>query len=544
MSTSHDLQSAAGAERIALLVLTAAAMVTAIAVVWLFDPLKINPDTMQLIDTARHLVAGQGLTSGIVYYDAQRAFEQVPAPMIIWPPGFPWLLAAGMSVGLSAEATALASCLAAHIATTFLIYFGLRRVGASAAVAAVVGLVWLTHPTALSLTISCFAEPIYTAFTLASWLALIKALGTPQRWRAWLIASGALAALAVLMRYTGVLWPAAAGLWLAFLALRQRSWRPIGLAIAFGALPAITTLALFWRNYTLNGELSGGQFDYGGSAGVGEVLRRFYWGTDLLFGSTLTSHSLALGAVFAVLGLAIVQLALTLRSSEPRGLLVGLSLTKTIFLAVFLFINALRSSIVFVDYRYWMPAMPFMLMVIGLVADSAVSKLRAASATRAKAWPGVVAFAAAALAVSVFIAFGTGWPYTQPHPSTEVVARALTEKLVDGRPLASVLSGSADSPRLLLSNEERRLGYVAHVAVVGLPIARYTQHVWTSDSVAGIVSKFGISHVLFFPSTYEAEFKNPFYEDLREGRQPDWLTVSYRGERFVLYQVVPERLPR
>jgi hypothetical protein len=248
--------------------------------------------------------------------------------------------------------------------------------------------------------------------------------------------------------------------------------------------------------------------------------------------------------VFAVLGLAIVQLALTLRSSEPRGLLVGLSLTKTIFLAVFLFINALRSSIVFVDYRYWMPAMPFMLMVIGLVADSAVSKLRAASATRAKAWPGVVAFAAAALAVSVFIAFGTGWPYTQPHPSTEVVARALTEKLVDGRPLASVLSGSADSPRLLLSNEERRLGYVAHVAVVGLPIARYTQHVWTSDSVAGIVSKFGISHVLFFPSTYEAEFKNPFYEDLREGRQPDWLTVSYRGERFVLYQVVPERLPR
>jgi hypothetical protein len=544
MSTSHDLQSAAGAERIALLVLTAAAMVTAIAVVWLFDPLKINPDTMQLIDTARHLVAGQGLTSGIVYYDAQRAFEQVPAPMIIWPPGFPWLLAAGMSVGLSAEATALASCLAAHIATTFLIYFGLRRVGASAAVAAVVGLVWLTHPTALSLTISCFAEPIYTAFTLASWLALIKALGTPQRWRAWLIASGALAALAVLMRYTGVLWPAAAGLWLAFLALRQRSWRPIGLAIAFGALPAITTLALFWRNYTLNGELSGGQFDYGGSAGVGEVLRRFYWGTDLLFGSTLTSHSLALGAVFAVLGLAIVQLALTLRSSEPRGLLVGLSLTKTIFLAVFLFINALRSSIVFVDYRYWMPAMPFMLMVIGLVADSAVSKLRAASATRAKAWPGVVAFAAAALAVSVFIAFGTGWPYTQPHPSTEVVARALTEKLVDGRPLASVLSGSADSPRLLLSNEERRLGYVAHVAVVGLPIARYTQHVWTSDSVAGIVSKFGISHVLFFPSTYEAEFKNPFYEDLREGRQPDWLTVSYRGERFVLYQVVPEKLPR
>jgi len=179
MSTSPDLPSAAGAERIALLLLTVASMLTAVAVVWLFDPLKINPDTMQLIDTARHLVAGQGLSSGIVYYDAQRAFEVVPAPMIIWPPGFPWLLAAGMSVGLTAEATALASCLIAHIATTFLIYFGLRRVGASAAIAALVGGVWLAHPTALSLTISCFAEPIYTALTLASWLALIRALSTP-----------------------------------------------------------------------------------------------------------------------------------------------------------------------------------------------------------------------------------------------------------------------------------------------------------------------------------------------------------------------------
>ena len=544
MSTSPDLPSAAGAERIALLLLTVASMLTAVAVVWLFDPLKINPDTMQLIDTARHLVAGQGLSSGIVYYDAQRAFEVVPAPMIIWPPGFPWLLAAGMSVGLTAEATALASCLIAHIATTFLIYFGLRRVGASAAIAALVGGVWLAHPTALSLTISCFAEPIYTALTLASWLALIRALSMPPRWLAWVIASGVFAACAVLMRYTGVLWPAAAGLWLAFLAVRQRSWRPIGLAIAFGALPAITTLALFWRNYALNGELSGGQFDYGGSAAVGEVLRRFYWGTDLLFGSSLTSQPLLLGAVFAVLGVAIVLLALTLRSSEPRGLLVGLSLTKTIFLGVFLFLNALRSSIVFVDYRYWMPVMPFVLMVIGLAADSAVSKLRMAAAARTKLWPGAVTLSAAALAISIFIALGKAWPLTQPHPASVVITQALTEKLEDGRTLATVLGGSADSPHLLLSNEERRLGYIAHVAVVGLPIARYTQHVWTSDSVGAVVSKFGISHVLFFPSTYEAEFKNPFYEDLRDGRMPDWLTVRYRGERFVLYEVAPQKLAR
>jgi hypothetical protein len=191
-----------------------------------------------------------------------------------------------------------------------------------------------------------------------------------------------------------------------------------------------------------------------------------------------------------------------------------------------------------------MPVMPFVLMVIALAADSAVSNLRVAAAARAKLWPGAVTLSAAMLAVSLFVALGRAWPLTQPHPASVVITQAMTEKLADGRTLASVLSGSADSPRLLLSNEERRLGYLAQVAVVGLPIARYTQHVWTSDSVAAVVSRFGISHVLFFPSTYEAEFKNPFYEHLRDGRLPDWLTVRYRGERFVLYEVAPQKLAR
>lgn len=530
------------AERIALSLLSAAALLTVVAVVWLFEPAKINPDTMQLIDTARHLVSGEGLTSGIVYYDAQRAFGQVPAPMIIWPPGFPWLLAAGMSLGFSAEWTALALSLAAHLGTAYCIYFALRRAGASTGIAALAGCVWLAQPTALSLTISCFAESLYTVFTLASCLALIEAVRDSSRWRAWLFASGAFASFAILMRYNGVLWPAAAGLCLALMAIRQRSWRPIGIGIGFGALPAVTTLALFWRNLSLSGHLSGGQFEYGGSAGVIEVVRRFYWGTDLLFGSLLTSQPLAFCAVFGVLALALVQMIRMLRLSEGRGLLVGLSLVSTAVLGVFLFANALRSSIVFVDYRYWMPAMPLLLILFALPADGAIARLRSAVAGRARLWPAAVAVAASALVVSSAVALAQGWPLTQPHPATAVVRQALTERLADGRSLEALLT-SADAPHLLLSNEERRLGFAMHVPVVGLPIARYTQHVWTSDSVAAVIRQFGVSHVLFFPGTYEAEFKNPFYVDLREGRVPDWLTVSYQGQQVVLYEVVQPKLP-
>lgn len=528
-------------QRLPLLLLSLAAALVAVVMAWLFEPGKVNPDTIQLIDTARHLLNGDGLTSGILYYDAQLAFRRVPAPMTIWPPGFPVLLAAGMSVGVSAEWTALALSLIAHLSVAFLIYFGLRRAQATPMVAALAGFVWLVHPTALSLTISCFAEPIYTAFTLASCLALVEAVREVQHWRIWLTAAGVSAAFAVLMRYNGVLWPAAAGLWLLLLAMNRRSWRPIGIAIAFGALPAITTLGLFWRNLVLSGQLSGGQFEYGGAAGIGEVLRRFFWGTELLFGSMLATQPLVLGLVFGILAAALFGIVRGTRPHEPRALVVGFSLASTVVLAVFLFANALRSSIVFVDYRYWMPAIPFLLIVVGVIVDSAVSRLRAVERKRAVLWPSLVAASAGALLLSIVVALAGSWPLTRPHPAAAIVDKALAERLPDGRALGAVLAAS-DAPHLLLSNEERRLGFATRAAVVGLPIARYTQSVWDDDTVASLVREFGISHVLFFPATYEDGFRIPFYRELREGRAPPWLAVRFQGDQAVLYDVVREKL--
>ena len=528
-------------QRLPLVLLSLAAALVAGVLAWLFEPGKVNPDTIQLIDTARHLLNGEGLTSGIVYYDAQLAFGRVPAPMIIWPPGYPLLLAAGMGLGAAPEWTAFALSLAAHLAVVFLIYFGLRRIEASPTVAALAGFVWLVHPTALNLTISCFAESLYTAFTLASFLALVEVVRAAERWRIWLLAASASAAFAVLMRYNGVLWPAAAGLWLLVLAVHRRSWRPVGIAIAFGALPAITTLGLFWRNFALSGRLSGGQFEYGGAEGIAEVVRRFFWGTELLFGSLLATQPIVLALVFGIFAAALAGVLRGSRLHEPRALVAGFSLVSTAVLAVFLFANALRSSIVFVDYRYWMPAIPFLLIVIGIVVDAAVSKLRAAQPNRAILWPSLVALSAGTLALSTAIALVRSWPLTQPHPATAVIGKALAERMPDGRELGALLTGS-DAPHLLLSNEERRLGFATGTAVIGLPVARYTQHVWDDATVESVIRDFGVSQVLFFPATYEEAFRIPFYRELREGRVPPWLAVRFQGEQAVLYDVVASEL--
>jgi hypothetical protein len=60
--------------------------------------------------------------------------------------------------------------------------------------------------------------------------------------------------------------------------------------------------------------------------------------------------------------------------------------------------------------------------------------------------------------------------------------------------------------------------------------------------VAALIRKFGITHVLFFPTTYQEEYSIPFYGDLQEGRLPEWLTIRFRGELFELYEVVPQKL--
>ena len=538
----HDTQTVDRAERLALLLLAVAALAVALVLVWLFDPAKINPDTLQLIDTARYLRSGDGLTSGIVYYDAQLAFGRVPAPMTIWPPGFPSLLVAGMSLGASGEATAYTLCLIAHLAAAFLLYFGLRRVAVSPVIAALAGFVWLVHPTALNLAVVAFAEPIYTAFTLASCIALVEALRESPRWRVWLAVSGVSAACAVLMRYNGVLWPAAAGLCLAVLAVRRRSWKPIGIAIAFGALPALVTIGLFWRNFVLSGHLSGGQFEYGGAAAITEVARRFYWGTDLLFGAILTAQPLVFASVLAVLIAAVIATARHAHLHEPRTLLLTFAVVNTAIVSTFLLYNAVRSSIVFIDYRYWMPAVPLLLIAIAIVTDAAVTKLRSRHAGRSRVWPAAIALSAATLAVSAAAQVVPSWPFAQPHPAKRIIREALQEQMPDGRTLGTLLSGSADAPHLLLSNEERRVGSAIHIKVVGLPIARYTQHVWSDDTVASLIRRYGVSQVLFFPATYEDEFKIPFYRELREGQVPPWLTVRFRGKQVVLYDVVASEL--
>ncbi len=528
--------------------LLAAALALAVALAMRFDVTLILPDTIQLMNAAGHLLAGEGFSSSIIYYEPQHQFANVPAPLTVWPPGFSLLMAGAMALGFSAPNAAFALSLLAHLAVTALIYVGLRRVGVLPWIAWLSALVWLMYPSACNLVLSATSEPTFTGFTTASCILLTEALRR-ERAGPWLLAAGACAASGILMRYNGVLLPAAAGLWFAIAAVKHRSWQPIGRALVFGSLPALTTVGLFWRNWALTGRLSGGQFEFGGAGGVVAAVKHIYWESYLLFGGLMTSNRLLLALVLAVLVAAIVTIVRRLSFEQPRAVLLGLAMLNFLVVAAFQFANGALSSMVFVEYRYWIPAMPFLFLCMGIVADESVTRVRAGPAWAAASLPAWLAIASTAVvAISLLSEMPRRWSsLAHAHPATHIMEQALAERLPDGRTLSAEIAQQGAGGAPLLANFEHRFSRITGRAVIGLTDARYTGRIWTAAETAKLVKAHGVHEVIFFPTAFDPTLAMnanvPFFHDLYERRPPDWLTPRYISDDVQLYDVATAKLP-
>ena len=528
-------------DRIPAGVVLGAMLLTAALLIGLNRAGMINPDTIQLLDAARHLLAGDGYSSSIIFYESQLQFGRVPAPLTVWPPGLTWLVLLPMKLGMSGETAAFVLCLMAHLATTWLVFVLARRF-AGPWIAAVAAIAWLLHAIALMMVLALYAEPIFIAFMVASYFALIEA-GKEDGWSArWLIISGAAAAGSILMRYSGVLWPAAAGLWLLVVAVRGRSWQPIRAAFIFGALPALTTAALFLRNFLLTGRFSGGQFDYGGAAAWGVVADRLLWDSNMILGRTLRLWPILFVLVIGTLALGAIVAVRSPRASRPRDCAVGLAISSIAVLAVFLIDNAVNSSLIFMDYRYWLPALPFLAVLLSVLTHDAIIAARTRVSPITRLWPATIVASCIFLTISVLAALPERWPIRVVHASVAIIQHGLAERLPDGRTLRETLVAPSVAGKPVLTSVEHRLFAQTGRPAIGLIDARYTNRTWTDDEVKRVVDTYGIGQVVFFPTAFEPTHRESsnqrFWKELLAGRAPPWLKPHYVSERVALYDVI------
>jgi 4-amino-4-deoxy-L-arabinose transferase-like glycosyltransferase len=200
----------------------------------------------------------------------QTNFAKPGTPAALWPPGYPYMLAAVYVVNgdHSRNSGRLLGALLGTL-TVLLLYFVAREV-AGVRTALVAAAIAACFPPLVMLNASLISEALFVPLELASILAVLVYRREPARLR-WAVLCGALCGLAALTRTVGVLLliPAAIGLWSARPMHRTRLIAPlIAAAVAaavispwtfrnaaeFHALVPISTQGGFTEAGTYNSE--------------------------------------------------------------------------------------------------------------------------------------------------------------------------------------------------------------------------------------------------------------------------------------------------
>ena len=216
----------------------------------------ISNDGVQYVEGARRLLAGDGYSTSILYFDEHYRSGTLPSPQTVWPPGTSGAIAAVSALGIEPE---VAGRVVARVAYLFLpplvFLIGIRLTGS--AVAAAWCAVWQLGMTEFWMYLGTPNSDLpFLAASLGA-IALLPDRGQ-SRWR-WLAAS-LLGSLAVLFRYAGVflLLPIA----LVLVTDAVQTWRRSGTLalgpIAFAAPGFAIVGALLLRNRLLAGDLRGG----------------------------------------------------------------------------------------------------------------------------------------------------------------------------------------------------------------------------------------------------------------------------------------------
>jgi hypothetical protein len=216
----------------------------------------ISNDGVQYVEGARRLLAGDGYSTGILYFDEHYQTGRLPAPQTVWPPGTSLGIAGLAALGMEPESAGrLLARLSFILLPPLVFLIGLRLTGRMSLAALCAA--WQLGMTEFWMYLASPNSELPFLAAILGAVALVPD-GSDGEWR-WLPA-GLLAGVAAVFRYAGAFFLVALGLVLLVELVREwRSRRAFRVRPLLLAAPGFLILiALMLRNRALAGDLRGG----------------------------------------------------------------------------------------------------------------------------------------------------------------------------------------------------------------------------------------------------------------------------------------------
>lgn len=515
------------------------------------DDAYLDSDAAQYLSAATNLLAGDGLSTDVIFYEEQYGHGAIPAPLTVFPPGLPLLLAGLLGIGLNPAWASFVAGLLGFCGSGLLIFLTLRRLQVAGSLALLAAAAWLFLGLGWANVLLGRAEVTYTLATLACVLLSIQA----QRRSVMLLWAGSLAAASLLLRYQGLFFLVALGAWamlpvLQFNAngIRRSVWRAAGLLW----IPALVAAFLVLRNQYLTGAPGGGPIDTvrHGIEGL-DLLRHCYWTlSDLtglsiedLFRGQLPEGLVAAGTVLLAAWLALRRRAAAPGAARPddtgaQERRTAFAVLGLIYLGVsacaLLYLAASRSG----DYlqgRFLVPLVPYVLMLWALLMDRMVR-------SPAEARRGLLLSALCAMYGGVFLAqaevIQDSVADIRDDRRIAVIQQALSEPY-QGTTLGEYLARTVNRERPVLAESGQQLWLTLGRPVLVTTPAGFSSRVWDENAIRVLRACYRAQYVIFFPPVFDAEMPHNvnrvLFRELARGNVPPYLRTLHKSPAVELY---------
>lgn len=526
-----------------------ATLAVAIGLFSLKDAAYLDIDAAQYLNVARNLLDGSGLSSSLVYYEEQLIQERMPAPQTVFPPGMPLVMTPLLAIGLDpADAAHLAGVLS-FCATGLLIAWLLRRLGVGPLVTLAGTLVWYVQGTAWANVVIGRTE---TLFTLLVFLAAVVIVTAERRLLRYLLA-GALAAAAVLVRYQGIFFVIALGLWCAWTLWRvpiQERTRFIGRAVALLSLPCLTTAFLVVRNLALVGSPGGGPVDTAHhlpAHGIG-VVQSAYWALIPSLGLSLDGladfhwpeYAAVIGALLIAVWIALNRATFRAAPARTPDGLERAALRRLLVAYVAVTFAALgflaTRSTGYMEGRFFVSLVP-LVVVAWFVA---IHHWMTGPGLRRKGvlLAALLVLHAGLLAGQVAV-IRERLETMHEDLRMEALRNALAEDF-DGTSLGQFLARHVTMQSPLLATGGQQLWLLLQLPIVETTPAGFTRRVFDEAEINRISRCYGIRYLMFVPGWFRPgrlENQNqPLLEAIARGDDPESMTLRLRTPNVTFYE--------